>query len=64
MTCGQDRVIITAVSLLRADIAYPAMTMLDVVPLHEAGGPGASRIEVGEAFGRELSSSTPTVATP
>ena len=34
--------------------ATTVLAMLNVVPMHEAGGPGASVIKVGKAFGRKL----------
>jgi len=39
------------VALSRADVADAAVPMVVVVPMHEAGGPGPGRIEIGEAFG-------------
>ena len=41
-------------TLSGADVTNAAVPMLDVVPIHEASGPGASVIEVGKAFGRKL----------
>ena len=51
MTRGQYGVIVPGMSLRRADIADAAVTVLEVVPTHEAGSPGASRLKVSKALG-------------
>ena len=50
----QDGVVAAGVALFGRDVANAAVTMLDVVPVHEAGGPGASSGEVGLALTGEL----------
>jgi hypothetical protein len=47
---GQDRAIFTGVALSRADVSNAAVSMVMVVPTHEAGRPGASLLEVREAL--------------
>jgi hypothetical protein len=42
------------VSLCRADVADAAVAVVDVVPVHEVGGPGSGGIQIGKARGREL----------
>ena len=54
MTRRQDGVIVAGVPLSGRDVANAAVAMIDVVPVHEAGCPGARRVEVGKAFGRKL----------
>ena len=54
MTGIEDVLVLADVALRRADVTDAAVTMLDVVPMHEAGRPGACGVEIGEAPGREL----------
>jgi hypothetical protein len=50
----QDGLVITDVSLLRADVADATVAVINVVPTHELGRPGPGLIQVGKAVGREL----------
>ncbi len=56
MARRQDGVIVAGMPLRGRDVADAAVAMIDVVPLHEAGCPGARLVEVGKAFGRKLRS--------
>jgi len=51
---SQNGVILSGVALGGADVTDAAVAMIEVVPTHEIGGPGACLIEVNEAFGGEL----------
>jgi hypothetical protein len=48
--------ILPGMALSRRDVADAAVTVLVVVPVHEAGGPLPGGIEVGKALGRERGS--------
>jgi hypothetical protein len=48
MPARQDRVIVAGMALSRAHVANAAVAMLMVVPMHEAGRPGARLVQVGE----------------
>ena len=54
MTSVQAGVVGPGMSLRRADIADAAVTVLEVVPTHEAVCPGVSRLKVSKALGRKL----------
>ena len=54
MSGCQDFLILAAMALGRADITDTAVTMIDVVPAHEAGRPGTRLVEIGETFGGKL----------
>src|SRR3990167_4221132 len=54
MPRSQDRLIFTVMALSRADVADAAVTMVVVVPTHEAGGPGPGLIAIAEALGGGL----------
>ena len=54
MPSRQDGLVITGVTLLRADVADAAVAMIDVVPTHEFSRPGPGLVQAGEALGREL----------
>jgi hypothetical protein len=54
MAYRQDGVIVNGVPLFGRDVANAAVTMIDVISVHEAGGPGSRGNKVGEAFAREL----------
>ena len=52
VTASKQRLVLTCMTLCRRDVADAAVVVLVVVPVHEAGGPLASGIEVGKALGR------------
>ena len=52
VTSRQDGAIVAGMALRRADAADAAVSMLDVVPINEADGPCARRVQVGESLGR------------
>ena len=54
MTCREKRTVVAGMTLRRRHVADAAMTMLEVVPVHETGSPGAGSIQVLEACGRKL----------
>ncbi len=54
MPGSQDRVIVPCMALSRTDVTNTAVTMVNVVPMHETGCPGAGAVEVGEPLGGEL----------
>ena len=54
MSGSQDRLIVPGVALSRTDITNAAVTMIEVVPMHETSRPGTRLIEIGEALGGEL----------
>lgn len=56
MTCGKNRLILTDMTLRRADVADAAVAMIKVIPTHEIGGPGASSGNIGKTLGREFRS--------
>ena len=58
VACRQDGLVLPVMALRRADVADAAVAMIDVVPTHEVGGPGASCSEIDEAFGRGSDEST------
>ena len=45
VTCRQDRVILPGMTLRGTDVPNAAMPVIDVVPLHEMGGPSAGVVE-------------------
>ena len=51
---GEDCVVRPGVTFGGCDVADRAVPVLVVVPMHEARGPAACRLEIGEALGREL----------
>ena len=51
---SQNRVIAPCMALRRADVTDAAVTMINVVPMHEAVRSGPRLIEVGESLGGEL----------
>ena len=51
---AEHSAIASRMSLRRGDVADAAVPMIVVVPTHEVSCPGPSRVEVGEALGREL----------
>ena len=54
MSCSQNRVVVACMAPGRTDVADTAVTVIGVVPAHEAGRPGAGLIEVGKALDGEL----------
>ena len=50
MTGCQDRMILPGMTLSRTDITNAAVTMIEVVPTYEAGGPRAGLVEIGKAL--------------
>ncbi len=56
MPRGQDRVILTGVTLRRRDIADATVPVLVVVPLHERHGPFTGGFQICKAPYRELRS--------
>ena len=52
--CRQDGLILAGVTLLRADVADAAVTVINVVPAHEFSGPGAGCVQRFKALHREL----------
>src|ERR1035437_7196266 len=52
--CSQNRVIVACMALSRTDVTNSAMAVIDVVPLHKAGGPCACLVKVSKALGGEL----------
>src|SRR5574340_1510663 len=54
MSCSQNCEIVPCVALSRADVTNAAVTVIEVVPVGEASGPGASLVEVGKALGGKL----------
>ena len=46
--------IVSVMALRRADVADAAVTVVEVVPMHEVARPVACSIELGEARGGEL----------
>ena len=51
---SEDFLILPGMTLSRTDVTNSAVTMIKVVPAHEVSGLGTGRIEVAEAFCREL----------
>ena len=51
MTGCRKRGGIPSVALGRADVTDAAVAMIEVVPMHEAGGPGAGLVGIGKALG-------------
>ena len=51
MTGCQNREIVPGMALSRADVTYPAVPVIAVVPAHEAGRPGARLVEIGKTPG-------------
>ena len=49
----QNGAVIPHVPLFWRDVANAAVTVIEVVAVHETGGPDSRRIEVGEALARE-----------
>ena len=54
VTSVQAGVVVPGMSLRRADIADAAVTVLEVVPTHEAVCPDMSRLKGSKAFGGKL----------
>ena len=54
MTSVQAGVVVPGMSLRRADIADAGVTVLEVVPMHEAVSPGVSRLKGSKALGGKL----------
>jgi hypothetical protein len=54
VTRGEKRMIVAGMTLRRRHVADAAMTMLEVVPLHETGSLDASSVQVLEACDRKL----------
>ena len=55
----QNRVIVPGVALSRADITNAAVTMIEVVPMDEGGGPSARLLHIGKALGRCMGGRAP-----
>ena len=56
MPGSQDRVIVACVALSGADVTNSAVTVVEVIPAHEIGGPRAGLFEVHKALSRKLRS--------
>lgn len=54
MSGRQNRVILACMALRRAEVTNAAVTMIKVVPRHEAGGPGAGLLKAGKPLGGTL----------
>ena len=54
MASGEQGAILVGMTSRRGHVADGAVTMLFVVPVDEAHGPFPRRVEIGEAFDREL----------
>ena len=54
MTGLQDGLIFALMALRRAYVLDAAMSMIDVVPVHEFSGPSTRSIKVGKTLGRKL----------
>jgi hypothetical protein len=61
MSGSQNRMIIACMALSGADVTNAAVTVVEVVPMNEIGGPGACLIEIGKALGGEFRSVPPRV---
>ena len=54
MSGSQYREIVACMTLSRTDVTNTTVTMINVVPVHEASCPGARLFEIGKALGGEL----------
>ena len=54
MSGSKNHVIVPGIALRRADVSNAVMTMIEVVPTHEAGRPGPRAVEAGDALSIEV----------
>ena len=54
MASRQDGLVFAFVALLRPDVAYATVAVINVVPTHEFSRPGPGVIQSGEALGGEF----------